>query len=55
MTEAIEWIVGSSKFNVGYSLLGLLPSMLRLYILSFRFKIHLDGISDNNPLKKHLI
>ena len=52
MTEAVEWIVGSSKFNVACSLLGLPPTMLRLYILALRFKIHLDGMSDNNPLKK---
>eukprot|EP00833_Pecoramyces_ruminatium_P012579 jgi/Orpsp1_1/1186611/evm.model.d7180000051921.1 len=50
-TEAIEWIVNSSKYKVACCLLGLPPTMLRLYILALKFRIHLNNMDDENPLK----
>eukprot|EP00833_Pecoramyces_ruminatium_P008207 jgi/Orpsp1_1/1182239/evm.model.c7180000080446.1 len=51
MTEAIEWILNSTKYKVACCLLGLPPTMLRLYILALKFKVHLNNMNDENPLK----
>ncbi|ORY03908.1 hypothetical protein LY90DRAFT_519494 [Neocallimastix californiae] len=50
MRLGVKWILNTKRFRIGFSILGLPPTLERLYTLSLKFKRHIKEIDEDNPL-----
>jgi len=53
MEKGIQWILNHNRISNAFSLLHLPSTIMRLYILALKFKVHLSKMNEENPL--HLL
>jgi len=53
MEKEIQWILNHNRISNAFSLLHLPSTIMRLYFLALKFKVHLSKVSKENSL--HLL